>query len=613
MTIVELVERERARARRLELLAGAALGAAVCCGVAAAAVLALGHARWLALPRALPLAAWALLAAGVAAVAHVTYCRLRDRTSRARIAADIERERSLRAGSLRGALEVAEAGALGRRAAALLGAALSDHGEPLAPLLRARARRRALRVGAAAAFATLLLGVVAPRRTDGLMALLRPVSAWRGTLLAPLAFEGLPRTVLRGDTVRVTVGAAGRTAVELRDRATGEGWTARTLDVAAATGRATVVLGPLHGDLRLVATDGRTRSDTAVVRVTDRPFVGGVTMRAVYLPYLDRPAETLPVGEAVVIPRGTTIELTGRASTPLAAVGLARARDTVALRADGRAFGGRFTPPSTGSWSWYARGTETAVPDVPAALDVTVVPDSAPRVDILAPMADTLDAAFDTVSVQGAAADDHGLRLIELNLWRGGALGRRTESTRRLAADQGPAWGGTVLIDLAGQHLPPGDALHVTLSAVDNSPWAQRGTSRELVLRVPGLDERREMARAAADSTVAAVQRAATAEQSLQERTSQAAREGMNRAVENTPRADAAASGRRRTMSYESAEKAKALAREQQDLADRVQQLQKSAAQLQAQLAQAGRAGQRAGAAAARGTADAAGTRLPRI
>jgi len=588
MTIVELVERERARARGLELAAGVALAVAVSCGLLAGAVLLLGHARWLTLPRALPLAVWALLAAAVWAVAWVTRRRLRDRTSRAGIATAIERERSLRAGALRGAIEVADSGAFGRRAAAVLAETLAPHAGALAPLVRARARRRALQVGAAAGITAVLLGVVAPLRRDGLLALLRPVSAWRGTLLAPLAFEQLPHTVLRGDTVRVTVAAAGRATVELQDRTTGEGWTRRALAVSPATGRASITLGPLRGDLSLVVTDGRARSDTAVVRVTDRPFVGAITMRAVYPAYLDRPAETLPVGEPVVIPRGTAIAFTGRASTPLAAVGLAHARDSVSLRADGRAFSGQLTPPGTGSWSWYARGADAAVQDLPQPVDVTVVADSAPRVDILVPLADTLVAAFDTVRLQGAASDDHGLAVVELHLWRAGPGATRIESSARLAVNQGAAWSGDAVVDLSGLHLRPGDALHATLVAVDNSPWAQRGTSRELLLKVPSLDERRAMARDAADSAVTAVQRAATAEQSLQQRTSEAARERMNRPVEHTPNNAAARADGAPPLSYESAEKARALGKEQQDLADRVRALQQTASQLQEQLKQAG-------------------------
>ena len=589
MTIVELVERERRGLRWLELAAGAALGATVVCGLVAGGALLLGHARWLALPRAVPLLVWVLLVGGSTLVAWRTRRRLRAGTSRAQVAAAIERERALRAGALRGALEVAEAGAFGRRAAAAMMESLHPSGDTLAPVMRRHARARALRIGAVAVITALLLGIVAPLRSDGLMAILRPVSAWRGTLLAPLAFVRLPAVVMRNDTVRVTIAAPGRTTVELQDRATGEGWARRTLAVAPATGTAAVTLGPVRGDLSLVVTDGRAHSDTAVVRVTDRPFVGAITMRAVYPSYLDRPAETLPVGEAAVIPRGTVLEIAGRASTPLAAVGLVRERDSVALRADDRSFTGRFAPSASGSWQWFARGADAAVQDLPAPVDVTIVPDSAPQVDILAPRSDTLVAATDQVTLQGAASDDHGLSVVQLQTWSAGPGGTRVETTQRLAANLGPAWGGNAVVDLASRHLNPGDALHVRLVAIDNSPWAQRGESRELLLKVPSLEERREMARDAADSAVHAVQRAATAEQSLQQRTSEMARERMNRPVESPPNANAAAGGQQpNALSYEAAEKAKGLAREQQDLADRVKQLQQAAAQLQQQLKQAG-------------------------
>ncbi len=589
MTIVELVERERARARWLEAGAGAALAVAVACGLVAGGTLLLGHARWLSLPRALPLVVWALLAGALGAVAWATRRRLGACTSRGEIAAAIERERSLRAGALRGAIEVADSGPFGRRAAALLAQSLGPHAGALAPALQARGRRRALRVGAVALVTAALLAIVAPLRSDGLLAILRPVSAWRGTLLAPLGFRHLPAVVMRGDTLRVTVAAAGRASVQLQSRTTGEGWTTQALDVSPATGLATLALGPLRGDLSLVVTDGRSRSDTALVRVTDRPFVGAITMRAVYPAYLERPAETLPVGEPVVVPRGTAIELAGRASTPLVAVGLAHDRDTVALAAADRSFTGRFAPAASGSWSWYARGADAAVRDLPAALDVTVVPDSAPRVDILAPQTDTLVASLDKVAVQGAASDDHGLAAIELHAWRPGPGGTRIESTLKLAANQGPAWGGTAVIDLAAQQLKPGDALHVTLSATDNSPWAQRGTSRELLLKVPSVEERRQLARDAADSAVQAVQRTATDEQGLQQRTSEAARQRMNHPAENPQTRAGDRSGQNpNALSYESAEKAKALAKEQQNLADRVGQLQQAADQLREQLKQAG-------------------------
>ncbi|HVZ76381.1 MAG TPA: hypothetical protein VG818_00200, partial [Gemmatimonadaceae bacterium] len=117
MTLVELVERERARLLRLELAAGIALGVAVAGVVAAVGVLVLGGARWLSLPRILPFVVWAVLLLSVAVLAWNTARRLRARASRAAVAAAIEAEQALRAGALRGALEIAGSGALGRRAA----------------------------------------------------------------------------------------------------------------------------------------------------------------------------------------------------------------------------------------------------------------------------------------------------------------------------------------------------------------------------------------------------------------------------------------------------------------------------------------------------------------
>ena len=78
------------------------------------------------------------------------------------------------------------------------------------------------------------------------------------------------------------------------------------------------------------------------------------------------------------------------------------------------------------------------------------------------------------------------------------------------------------LVDLAARDLKPGDALRIRIVAVDNSPWAQRGVSRELVIRVPTMEERRTMARSAADSAVSRAQQAIAAQKSLEQRTDEA-------------------------------------------------------------------------------------------
>ncbi|MEO6878540.1 MAG: hypothetical protein ABI205_08675, partial [Gemmatimonadaceae bacterium] len=133
MTVIELVDRERARLRRMHLLAGVALAVGATCILLALGASALGGARWMTLPRPVPFLVWLLVLGVDAFVVVWTTRRLDTRTTRHCVAATIEREQLLRAGSLRGAMEVGESGALGRHAAAAVGNKLAPAGGRLAP------------------------------------------------------------------------------------------------------------------------------------------------------------------------------------------------------------------------------------------------------------------------------------------------------------------------------------------------------------------------------------------------------------------------------------------------------------------------------------------------
>src|SRR5437870_2337073 len=117
MTPLEFVERERARLRRLHIVAGVALALAITFAALSIAVLVLGDARWIALPRSAPFAVWLLIGALDIAVIVWSWRRLNEDVTRGGVAATIEREQTLRAGALRAALEVADRGTLGRHAA----------------------------------------------------------------------------------------------------------------------------------------------------------------------------------------------------------------------------------------------------------------------------------------------------------------------------------------------------------------------------------------------------------------------------------------------------------------------------------------------------------------
>ena len=587
MTVVEIVERERKRLRLLDAAAAVALVFVTTCGVAALGAWLLAGARWIALPRATPLLVWAALALGNALVLWWVRRRLGRELARASVAAAIEREQTMRAGALRGVMEIGTRGSIARRADQSLARELSSRGPALAPALRRSSSMRALRF-AAVAIVTLALSLwAAPSLSDGLLAIRRPIAAWRGTLVPALQFRDLPQELLRGESVQVQVEARGRRQVHLAARMTGEGWRDIALPVDSATGLARTMIGPVRGDIRLVAWDGRNRSDTTIVRVTDRPFVGGVVLRAMYPAYLGRAPEGLPVGEVARVPQGTVIDVAGRASAALERVFVRGEKDSVVFRTSGHTFQGQLRPVRSGRYDWFAVGTRGPIADVPLPLELEVVPDSVPRVELVSPATDTLIASTQQIPLQITATDDHGLASIELHSSRGGSR-RSAPVAQKLAADQGSVWNGTPRVDLSARELEPGDVLTLQIVAIDNSPWAQRGVSRELVLRIPTMEERRSLAREAADSAAAQARNTASAQKSLEQRTDEASRErGARNENSSGARGAEGARQREKEMSYESAEKARALAREQRELTERVEKLKDAAKALEEQLRQA--------------------------
>src|SRR5262249_52678236 len=328
------------------------------------------------------------------------------RATRASVAAAIERDQQIRAGALRGVIEVANSGALGRRAADAMSAKLTPAGPRLAPRERRAVRRGAAQATGAATVAMAALAFAVPSFNDGLLAIFRPIRAWNGTLLPRIAFTNLPPAILRGETARLQISAPRRSTVTVSQRVPGEGWATQTVAVDSRSGVAAVEVGPLRGDLTIIATDGRSLSDTAIVRVTDRPFVGAVAMRATYPAYLGRPAEGLAVGEPARVPQGTVIEIAGRASTALRDVRLGAAADTVALKVNDHAFEGRLEAKKTGRYSWLANGTSGAIADVPLPIELEVVPDSAPHVELVSPALDTIVAGDDKITLRATATDD---------------------------------------------------------------------------------------------------------------------------------------------------------------------------------------------------------------
>ena len=213
MTLRQLVARERLRLVATMGARGVAFSLAAAAVLAGLAAFWLGDARWISEPAA-PAIAWVLVLAAVGIPLVWTLVRVRRAATPAKVAHAIERERALRDGSLRGALEVESSGAFGKRAAGALGASLAKHPGSLAP---AMLRGAVVTGGGAivcAMLALVLLGGARRNSPDGWRAMRHPVGAWTGALI-PSAHDRGPAA--RGDARRLAAAAHSR-ALATHDR-----------------------------------------------------------------------------------------------------------------------------------------------------------------------------------------------------------------------------------------------------------------------------------------------------------------------------------------------------------------------------------------------------------
>jgi hypothetical protein len=614
MSVLELVHQESRRLQRAAWLARVLVPLAATIGLLTVSATYLAEGRWLSAPPFLPLLVWIVALGAAWGLALLLSRRLRARSTPTAVAAAIEKEQGLRRGAITGLLEVAGSGVFADHASAVMGDALKDAAQRPAPRLRRRVRRAAILSVVAIAQVLVLANTSWARRADGWQALLHPVRAWRGALVEPLRITDRPSRVLRGARVSLGIEAPGRTAVQLRWRATGGAWESAMVAIDPS-GLATAMIPQADADLVVLVSDGRAGRDSVQITVVDRPFVGDVSVTAHYPAYLQRRAERIPADVPLRIPSGTRLELAGSASEPLVAVALEGAGRRIALQPEGARFTGTFTPSASGAYAWSVAGQAQPIEDIPAPLDVELVPDSLPRVEILAPVGEQFVAPTSRVALELLAQDDHALTGVWLRVRRVGSDSPPRET--RLSDARESTWAGTATTDVSTYALTPGDAIELTLVARDAAPGDRTSVSAPLVLRVPTTEQAREAARDAAEAAVAQAEAAAAAQAGLAERTATEARSRSDRGTEAQPGAagtqqqqqagqqpnqpgqpgrpgQQGAPGERQEnaprdpLAYEGAERAREIADEQRELARRVEQVEEAARELEDRLRSAG-------------------------
>lgn len=503
----------RSLARLEALLARRRVAAALLAAAAAAAlVLALAAlaARFGLLASAAwaPLAAWiAALAAALAAARPAWGVRVRRGAALRDTAALVEREQALRRGSLVGIVDAAAltpAGAspaLVARAAERVARALPPEAS-WAPEAARRLSRR-LRAGAAACAAAAALAVFAfAWAGDAAAELVSPLRALAASLGARVQVAVSPPAVRRGGAVVVSVRSPAIADARLFVRETGETWRAVPL-AAAGPDRATARLAGLTAPVFVYARSGGRASDTLRVGVIEPPFVTELAVTARFPAYLERQDETLPPDSGpVALPEGTVLALRGVASATVSAAALV-GPERRALSASGRGFAGDLVVRRTATWRLVlADASGEPFPGPLPVFDLRAVPDSAPVVALPVPGADTTAPLDLRLPLVVDARDDHALASVEIVSWRVSRLG--TVGARTVDTVAGVAGADhvveSVLLDLNGRGLLPGDTLRLFARATDRAPQPHRASSREYAVRLRSMAELRDAVRAAGDT-----------------------------------------------------------------------------------------------------------------
>lgn len=543
-----------------------------------AAALTLGAGAWL-VRLGLVDAPWWVLAAWCGALivlGGIGWGAWRDRArlTSGGIAGALERNGAWRQGALTSLLDRAAAGtsdALLARADQDQAAALTSRGpEAVAPLSRAV---RSLGLGGAGALIAGLFALMSAGPDRGAAAALwHPARAWEA-IVAPVRIRATSSLVNRGDSVDLEVQAIGRRAATLWLRSPGEAWRARGVRLDS-TGRAMVTSGPLRSDLFARVTSGSRSSDTVMVRVRPPVFLGSVIVTAHYPSYLGLDAEPVPTGgDTLLLPAGTRLETRGEATAPLARASWASGSQSEALRVQEGRFDGSFVPAGSGEYR-LSLATRNGVPLAgdTVRLALRLVADSAPRVEVPVPGADTIAPLSLLVPLVVDVRDDHGITGVTLQSRRIGRLGGADSARQETLALAEGASDRTLLsptLDLNHRGLLPGDTVRYFAVATDNTPGRQTGRSREYVLRLPTMTEVRAAQRMATEAVGSQLDSVTEESKRLERETDDLGRERLR-----------ASEGQREksveSLTFEESKRAESVAESQQQLLRQAEELKRS-------------------------------------
>jgi hypothetical protein len=438
-----------------------------------------------------------------------------------------------------------------------------------------RNRRRGLvTAGAVLMVATIAVAFASPERSRAAWSpLLKPVTTMAGPALPPIEVEPGNASVARGSHVDVKISAPQRDAVVLYYRQQGDVLQEETL-----------VLSESAASFRIRNVDATTRywvhapdgavTDTFRITPTDPLLVAALQVEVVYPAYLGRAREQFDKDvPALELPAGTQLRIAGRATQPLRTIALQHERDNVPLNVAGTTFTGTWTPQSSGVYSWVLN-SEVSTGMQP--IEITVLGDAAPEVEVTFPGVDTLISPDLRQQIVADARDDHGVVAAALISWRTARGGQREAPIEQALSLEGDADQKLIrgVLDATARRLLPGDTLHYYVRVIDNSPGRKQGVSRVYTLRVPGSEELRDRVQNETDDLVKNASDLARAMRELEARTREMQRKSTTSSARQGQRGTGGSPGNDgKQLSNEQVEQARELMERQQAMTSEMEQL----------------------------------------
>ncbi len=531
------------------------------------------------------LVAWALalLAGGVAVLAAL---QAEPALHLRRVARRLEAGGAWRSGALTALLDLPAAGgspSLLAQADRAEAAALESRGRQAFDPVAVPIRQRAAAGAVCAALGLTAIGSAGPVHGTA-AALWHPLRAWKETI-APVRIRASADAVDRGGSVSLVLDAPGRRDATLWLRAPGEAWRPERVQLDSA-GHSIRIVGPLRADLYARLTSASRSSDTVLVRVRLPVFLGALSVTAHYPSYLHMDDEPLPVGgDTIVVPAGTRLDTRGQATAALRSAAWKAPGIVHRLAVTSSTFAGSLIPAASASYELLLVTADgAALGGDTVRLPVRVVADSAPRVEIPVPGADTVAPLDLRVPLVLDVRDDHALMRVTLESRRVSRLGVADSVVRESVALPAERTDRAILsytLQLDRRGLLPGDSLRYVALATDNAPQAHVGRSREFVIRVPTATEMRAAQREASEAIGGRLDSIAARSARLERQAEDLAREQPRPQNGGAQRAD-------NSLQFDQAKKAEAIARSQEQLVRDAESLDRALQQLQESAKQSG-------------------------